>query len=265
MRFGPIYSTCNSPTGMTPPISGTSVGLRSLPRSTAPSFFEYAVGGKAAFRRAALWTLSRSTSAEPYHVPDISNVALEGELWGGFLRVASTWGPQEDYYRDAQQAWPTGYVDGDELWDVLCELNNELFQAALKEVGLDLTRPNPSNSLERVTMLTPLLEIEIIPARELDQDAPSLLVQTDEFASRILLSASLNVFKQYAVSNVERRWDISGDRLRRSFYNGAEVPLAKVESLNFVASRSGGAVMTNEHGGLDLTWPIWPQDAGLLQ
>ena len=99
----------------------------------------------------------------------------------------------------------------------------------------------------------------------LDPDTPdSLLLQTDEYSSRILLSGSLSIFEQYAVSGITKRWDVSGNLLRRSVYDGAAVPEAKVESLKFLAFLSDGEVTTRERGGLDLTWPIWPQDVGLL-
>jgi len=227
-------------------------------------FFEYAAGAKGAFRRAVLWSLSRVMSADSHmSMPDKSDVVLDEQRWGNFLRVALTRGPQENYYRTAYEAWPTGHVSRDELWDVVRRLNAELFQAALNEVGLDLTQPALAKSLEVAEKLP--LEIEILPAKELDLDAPTFsLVQTDEFSSRILLSVALDIVKQHAVSEVKKSWDMSGNLLRRSIYDGAPVLEAKVESLKFLASRSGGDVTTNKHGGLDLTWPIWSQNADSL-
>lgn len=228
-------------------------------------FIEYAAGGKDAFRRAVLWCLSRVMTADSYCAPNMSDVVLDQQRWGEFLRVASTWGPREGYYRAAYSYWPPEHGSCDELWDVVRQLNAKLFQAALKEVGLeDPTRLNPANSVEGAKALP--VEPEILPAKELDWDAPdSLLVQTDEYSSRILLGGSLNVVRQSAVSEVKKNWDIiSSNVLRSSFYDGAVVPETEVESLKFLASRSGSEVTINEHGGLDLTWPIWSQDTGLL-
>jgi tetratricopeptide (TPR) repeat protein/transcriptional regulator with XRE-family HTH domain len=227
-------------------------------------FFEYAAGGKDAFRRAVLWCLAKNCSEGSYRVPNMPDVVLDEERWGDFLRVASTWGPREDYYQQAYSAWPTGRVSRDELWDVVRQLSAKLFQAALNEVGLDLTRLNPANSLEGANNLP--IEPEILPANELYPEAPdSLLVQTDEYSSCILLSSSLSVVRQHAVSEVKKHWDIiPGKVLRLSVYDGAGVPETEVKSLKFLASRSGSEVTINEQRGLDLTWRIWPQDAALL-
>lgn len=225
-------------------------------------FVEYAAGAKGVFRRAVLWHLAKSMSGVSYCEPDMSTVVLDEQRWGKFLRVTSTWGPREDYYRDAYSYWPPDYVSCDELWDVVRRLNAVLFKAALDEVGLDLTQPELAKSLEGAKKLS--YEFEILPAKELDPETPdSLLVQTDELCCRILLSGSMEVVKQHALSEVRNHWDISGNLLRSSFYDGAAVPETKVESLKVLAFLSGGEVTTRERGGLDLTWPIWSQDVGL--
>lgn len=200
-------------------------------------------------------------SADSYCVPNMSDVVLDEQRWGEFLRVASTWGPWEGYYRAAYSYWPPDHISCDELWDVVRRLNTELFQKALDEAGLDLAQPELAKSLEVAKKLP--LEFEILPAKELDPDTPdSLLLRTDEYSSRILLSGSLSIFEQYAVSGITKRWDVSGNLLRRSVYDGAAVPETKVESLKFLAFLSDGEVTTRERGGLDLTWPIWSQDVG---
>lgn len=220
-------------------------------------FFEYASGAKGAFRRAALWSLSTLMNSAPHSLLGTPTAVLDEKRWGEFLRVVSTWGIRQNYYLDAYAAWPSDAVSCDELWAVVCRLNASLFHAALNEGGLDLTPPNSANLLEGAKNLP--LEFEMLPANELDPDAPaSLLVQTDELFSRILLNRSKDIVEQYAVSEVKKSWDVSGNLLRSSFYNGAAVPPIEVESLRILASRGDVEVTTNENRGLNLAWVTSP-------
>jgi tetratricopeptide (TPR) repeat protein len=145
-------------------------------------FFEYAAGAKGAFRRAISWSLSQDSCG----VLNLPKVVLDEARWGKFLNIASTWGPQDNYYTDAYATWPE-HVNCDELWAVVCRLNSVLFRKALEEVGLDggaLSEAIFSSALASAI----IIESEIIPARELNPESPkSCFIQTDELSARILL------------------------------------------------------------------------------
>jgi hypothetical protein len=220
----------------------------------AKLFFEYAAGAKGVFRRAAVWSLSPLGTDKPQSLLANSTAVLDKKRWGEFGRVASTWGIRENYYSDAYAGWPSGFVTCDELWELVCGLNAKLFRAALAEAEIDLTPDNPTRLIDPAKGLP--LEFELLPANALDPRAPpSLLVETDELFSHILLTASRCIVERYAVSEVANEWAIEGGFLRTSFYDGAAVPTHEVESLQISASRCEVEVASNEKRGINLAWP----------